>query len=133
MATKQPISSPHVQDPPPQTWSNCLVVGEQVFIAGMTSRTGTEVEGGSSMYGQARAIFTKIKHLMEAAGGRMDDLVKVVIYVTDIKRREEVWQARREFFSGAFPVSTLIEIRALATPDLLVEIDAIGILGAAPR
>jgi enamine deaminase RidA (YjgF/YER057c/UK114 family) len=133
MATKQRISSPQVQDPPPQTWSNCLVVGNQVFIAGMTSRTGTETVGGASMYGQARAIFAKIRHLMEAAGGRMDDIVKVVIYVTDIKRREEVWQARREVFSGDFPVSTLIEIRALAAPDLLVEIDAIGILGAAPR
>jgi enamine deaminase RidA (YjgF/YER057c/UK114 family) len=133
MATKQRISSPQVQDPPPQTWSNCLVVGNQVFIAGMTSRTGTETVGGASMYGQAHAIFAKIRHLIEAAGGRMDDIVKVVIYVTDIKRREEVWQARREVFSGDFPVSTLIEIRALATPDLLVEIDAIGILGAAPR
>jgi 2-iminobutanoate/2-iminopropanoate deaminase len=133
MATKQRIRSPHVQDPPPQTWSNCLVVGNQVFIAGMTSRTGSEVVGGSSMYEQARAVFSKIKHLMEAASGRMDDIVKVVIYVTDIRRREEVWQARREFFSGDFPVSTLIEISALATPELLVEIDAIGILGAAPQ
>jgi enamine deaminase RidA (YjgF/YER057c/UK114 family) len=85
------------------------------------------------MYAQARDIFTKIKHLMEAAGGCMDDIVKVVIYVMDIKRREEVWQARREVFSGDFPVSTLIEVRALAAPELLVEIDAIGILGAAPR
>jgi enamine deaminase RidA (YjgF/YER057c/UK114 family) len=42
------------------------------------------------MYGQAQAIFAKIKHLMEAAGGAMDDIVKVVIFVTDIKRREEV-------------------------------------------
>ena len=133
MATKQRVSSPHVQEPPPQTWSNGLVVGNQVFIAGMTSRTGTEVVGGSSMYEQARAVLTKIRHLMEAAGGRIDDIVKVVIYVTDIKQREEVWQARREFFSGDFPVSTLIEVSALATPELLVEIDAIGILGAAPR
>jgi enamine deaminase RidA (YjgF/YER057c/UK114 family) len=109
-----------------------LVVGNQVFIAGMTSRTGTEVVGGASMYGQARAIFSKIQHLMEAAGGRMDDIVKVVIYVTDIKRREEVWQARREFFHGDFPVSTLVEVRALAAPELLVEVEAIGILGAAP-
>ena len=99
----------------------------------MTSRTALKRWVALSMYEQARAIFAKIKHLMEAAGGRMDDIVKVVIYVTDIKRREEVWQARREVFSGDFPVSTLIEIRALATPDLLVEIDAIGILGAAPR
>ena len=133
MPTKQQINSPHVPEPPPQTWSNCLVVGNQVFIAGMTSRTGAEVIGGPSMYEQARAIFTKIRHLLEAAGGHMDDIVKVVIYVTDIKRREEVWQARREFFRGAFPVSTLVEVSALAAPELLVEVEAIGILGAAPR
>ena len=133
MATKQRISDAQVPEPLPETWSNCLVVGNQVFIAGMTSRTGTEVVGGASMYEQARAIFTKIQHLMEAAGGRMDDIVKVVIYVMDIKRREEVWKARREVFSGDFPVSTLVEVRALAAPELLVEIEAIGILGAAPQ
>jgi len=131
MATKQQISNPNVPEPPPQTWSNCLLVGNQVFIAGMTCRSGDEVVGGNSMYEQARAIFTKIRHLMEAAGGQMDDIVKVVIYVMDMKRREEVWEARREFFSGAFPVSTLVEIRALASPELLVEIEAIGVLGSA--
>lgn len=133
MATKQSITSPHVPAPPPQTWSNCLVVGNQVFLAGIVNRPGEPVAGGAGMYEQARAIFTKMQYLMEAAGGCMDDIVKVVIYVTDIKRREEVWRARREFFSGNFPVSTLIEVRALAEPELLVEIDAIGILGAAPR
>lgn len=133
MSTKQQISSPHVPEPPPQTWSNCLVVGKQLFIAGMTSRTGNEVIGGTSMYEQARAIFGKIQHLVEAAGGRMDDLAKVVIYVTDITRREEVWKARREVFSGAFPVSTLVEVRALASPELLVEIEAMGVLGAAQQ
>jgi len=117
---------PQVPDPPPQTWSNCLVVGNQVFIAGMGARSGAEMVGGDSMYGQSRAILAKIKHLMEAAGGRMDDIVKV--FVTDIKRREEFWQARREFFSGDFPVSTLVEVRALAAPELLVEVAAV--LGA---
>jgi enamine deaminase RidA (YjgF/YER057c/UK114 family) len=131
MPAKKRVSSSHVPDPPPQTWSNCLVVGNQVFIAGMTSRTGTEVVGGASMYEQARAVFAKIKHLMEAAGGRMDDIVKVDIFVTDIARREEVWKARREVFTGDFPVSTLVEVKALAVPELLVEIEAIGILGAA--
>jgi enamine deaminase RidA (YjgF/YER057c/UK114 family) len=128
---KRRVSSPQVPDPPAQTWSNCLVVGNQIFIAGMTARSGTEVVGGDSMYGQARAIFAKIKHLMEAAGGKMDDVVKVVIFVTDIKRREEVWKARREVFTGDFPVSTLVEVRALAAPELLVEVEAIGVLGAA--
>jgi enamine deaminase RidA (YjgF/YER057c/UK114 family) len=106
-------------------------VGNQVFIAGMTARVGAETVGGDSMYGQARAIFDKIRQLMEAAGGRMDDIVKVVIYVTDIKRREEVWKARREVFSGDFPVSTLVEVRALAAPDLLVEVEAVAVFGAA--
>ena len=127
---KQRVSSAQVPDPPPQTWSNCLVVGNQVFIAGMTARSGTEVVGGDSMYGQSRAILTKIKHLMEAAGGRMDDIVKVVVFVTDIKRREEFWKARQEVFSGDFPVSTLVEVRALAAPELLVEVEAVGVLGA---
>ena len=130
MPKKTRVSSPQVPEPPPQTLSNCLVVGNQVFIAGMTARTGTTVVGGDSMYEQAKAIFAKIKHLMEAAGGKMDDVVKVLIFVTDIKRREEVWRARREVFSGDFPVSTLVEARALAAPDLLVEVEATAILGA---
>jgi enamine deaminase RidA (YjgF/YER057c/UK114 family) len=133
MPAKQRMSSPHVPEPPLQTWSNCLVVGNQVFTAGMTARTGAEVVGGASMYEQARAVFTKIKHLIEAAGGHMDDVVKVNIFVTDITRREEVWQARRECFTGNFPVSTLVEVSALAAPELLVEIEAVAILGAAPR
>ena len=124
---KKKISSAHVPDPPPQTWSNCLVVGNQVFVAGMVARGAEGAVGGDSMYAQAQAIFAKMKHLMEAAGGTMDDIVKVLIFVTDIKRREEVWKARREVFSGDFPVSTLVEIRALAAPEFLVEIEAIGI------
>ncbi len=129
-AMKKKIGSPHVPDPPPQTWSNCLVVGNQVFVAGMVARGSEGAVGGDSMYAQAQAIFAKIKHLMEAAGGTMNDIVKVVIFVTDIKRREEVWKARREVFTGDFPVSTLVEVRALAAPEFLVEIEAIGILGA---
>lgn len=127
---KQRVTSPHVPEPPPETWSNCLVVGNHVFIAGLTARSGTEVVGGDSMYAQARAIFAKIKHLMGAAGGKMGDIVKVNIFVTDIKQREEVWKARREVFSGDFPVSTLVEVSALAMPELLVEIEAVAILGA---
>jgi len=127
---KQRVTSPQVPEPPPETWSNCLVVGNQVFIAGLTARSGTEVVGGDSMYAQARAIFAKIKHLMGAAGGKMGDVVKVNIFVTDITQREEVWKARREVFSGDFPVSTLVEVSALAAPELLVEIEAVAILGA---
>jgi 2-iminobutanoate/2-iminopropanoate deaminase len=126
----QRVTSPHVKEAPPGTWSNCRVHGNQIFVAGMTANDSQGgVLGDGSMYSQARETFTKIKHLVEAAGGVMNDIIRVDIYVTDITRREEVWKARREFFTGDFPTSTLVEVRALATPQLLVEVNAIGFLG----
>ncbi len=125
------ITSEHVNEPPPETWSNCKVAGDFVYFAGFTAgpRTG-EVAGGDDMYAQSRIIFEKINHLMVAAGGKMNDIVKVTIFVTDITRREEVWRARAEHFTGDFPCSTLVEVAALAVPGLLVEVEAVGILGA---
>jgi 2-iminobutanoate/2-iminopropanoate deaminase len=120
-------TSSEVPEPPAGTWSNCLVAGGFAYIAGMTAR-GSDTAGDE--YVQAKAIFTKIRHLVEAAGGTMADVVKVTIFVTDITRREEVWRARREFFTGNFPASTLVQVAALATPALKVEIDAVAHIGA---
>jgi enamine deaminase RidA (YjgF/YER057c/UK114 family) len=128
---KRRITSPHVGEPPAGTWSNCLVVGNQVFIAGMTARGNTfddMAEGGA--YEQAVTIFGKVKHLMEAAGGSIDDVVKVVVYLTDIGDRDAVWKARREVFTEPFPVSTLFEVSKLVRPEMKVEIDAVGVLGS---
>ena len=126
----QRVTSPKLQEPAPGTWSNCRVFANQVFIAGMTAGDGKGgVLGDGSMYDQAKQTFTKIKHLIEAAGGTMNDIIRVDIYVTDITRREEVWKARKEFFTGDFPTSTLVEVRALAIPQLHVEVNAIGFLG----
>ena len=126
----QRVISPHVKEPAPETWSNCRIYGNQFFVAGMTAGDGTGgVLGDGSMYSQARETFTKIKRFVEAAGGTMNDIIRVDIYVTDIKQREEVWKARREFFTGDFPTSTLVEVRALATPQLLVEVNATGFVG----
>jgi len=86
----QRVTSPHLKEPAPGTWSNCRVYGNQVFVAGMTAGDG---KGG-----------------VEAAGGAMNDTIRVDIYVTDIKQREAVWNARKEFF-------------------LLVEVNATGFLG----
>ena len=122
------VTSPNVKEAPPRTWSNCRVYGNQVFIAGMTAR-GLDGSVPEGMYEQTKAVFQKIKHLIEAAGGTMNDIIRVDIYVTDIKQREDVWKARREFFTGDFPTSTLVEVRALATPQLVVEVNAIGFLG----
>jgi 2-iminobutanoate/2-iminopropanoate deaminase len=126
--------SPEVPEPPAGTWSNCLVVGGIAYIAGMTARGGGQSEtGGDDEYAQAKAIFGKIRHLVAAAGGSMADIVKVTIFVTDITQREKVWRARQEFFSGNFPVSTLVQVAALAAPSLKVEVDAIAHIGAGQR
>ena len=117
-------TSPAVPEPQPGTWSNCLVVGGIAYLAGMTAR------GEGDEYAQAKAIFTKIRHLVEAAGGDMADIVKVTIFVTDIKQREKVWKARQEFFTGNFPASTLVQVAALATPSIKVEIEAVAHIGA---
>ena len=126
------VDSPAVADPPPNTWSNCLVVNGVAYLSGMTARAKNGMEGKDE-YEQSRVIFTKIRHLVEAAGGTMADVVKVTIFVVNIANREEVWRARREFFSGNFPASTLVEIRKLATPDTLVEIEAVAYPGASRR
>ena len=126
----QRVTSPRVPEPAPGTWSNCRVHGSQFFVAGMTAGDGKGgVLGDGSMYSQAKEAFTKIKHMVEAAGGTMNDVARLDIYVTDIKRREEVWRARKEFFTGDFPASTLVEVRALATPEQHVEITATGFIG----
>jgi 2-iminobutanoate/2-iminopropanoate deaminase len=122
-----------VPEPPAGTWSNCLVVGGIAYVAGMTARSADPGSTPADEYGQARAIFSKIKHLIEAAGGAMSDIVKVTIFVTDISQREKVWQARREFFTGNFPCSTLVQVAALADPSLKVEIEAVAHIGAGPR
>ena len=118
--------SPQVNEPQPGTWSNCLVVGGIAYIAGMTASGGDLADE----YTQSNAIFAKIKHLIEAAGGTMADIVTVTIFVTDISQREKVWQARREFFTGNFPCSTLVQVAALANPSLRVEINAVAHIGA---
>jgi 2-iminobutanoate/2-iminopropanoate deaminase len=125
--------SPEVPEPPAGTWSNCLVVGGIAYIAGMTARSQDQSSTEGDEYAQAKAIFTKIRHLVEAAGGNMADILKVTIFVTDIGQREKVWQARREFFTGNFPASTLVQVAALADLSLKVEIEAVAHIGASQR
>ena len=129
MTKKQRIMHPDVAEPPAGTWSNCLTIGNHIYTAGVTARNGATILADDE-YGQAKVIFEKIAMLLGAAGARMDDIVKLVIYVTDISKREEVWRARREFFAEPFPVSTLVEASALAMSGLKVEIEAIAIHSA---
>ena len=120
MAKRTRVISPKVPEPPPQRWSNCLRVGDMVFVSGMVARVGDRIEGADE-YEQARLIFGKIRDLVEAAGGKVDDVVKVTIYVVNIRNNTKVWKARAEVFSGDFPVKAKINGRvtlsALAPPN----------------
>src|SRR5262249_61379716 len=100
------ITSPHVPEPPPGRWSNALQVGDMLFISGTVSRApdGVTIQG-SNEYEQAKIIFGKIRHLVEAAGGTMADVVKGTIYVVNIKQNIEVWRERQEFFTGGYACS----------------------------
>lgn len=124
--------SDKVTEPPPGLWSNCLVVDGIAYVSGMTARSRTDFNAvvGDGEYEQAKAIFAKIRDVLGAAGGDMPDIVKLTIYVTDILQRKEVWRARQEVFTGNFPVSTLVQVAALAEPSMKVEIDAIAHIGA---
>jgi 2-iminobutanoate/2-iminopropanoate deaminase len=130
------VKSSTVPEPPPERWSNCLVCDGIAYVSGMTAwdrDTDPKTLAKVDEYEQGKIIFGKIKGMLEAAGGAMADVVKVTIYVTNIKNNTKVWAARREFFTGNFPVSTLVEVRALAAPEILVEIEAIAHIGKGAR
>ena len=115
----------------PGLWSNCIRAGDLLFISGQVARP---LEGGKTLVGkdeyeQTKQIFSRIKMICEGAGGSLDDIVKMTIYMVNIKNNTEVWRARREFFSGDFPASTLVEVRSLAGAETLVEIETVAYLG----
>lgn len=129
---KQRIISPAVNEPPADLWSNCLRVGDIAYVSGMTSRgADRETVLGADEYEQAKVVFQKIKNMVEAAGGVMNDVVKMTIFVTRIEHNTEVWRARKEFFSGDFPACTLVQVASLAKPEILLEIEAIAHIGCA--
>ena len=129
--TRLPV--PDVAEAGPGLWSNAIRAGDTLYISGQVARP---FEGGTGLVGkdeyeQSKQIFARIERIIKAAGGTMDNLVKMTIYVVDITKNTEVWRARREFFTGDFPASTLVEVRALAKPEVLVEIEAVAYFGNA--
>lgn len=126
---KVAIRSPKVWEPPPKTWSQALKAGNLLFIAGQVGLDAKQkLVGRGDALAQARQAFRNIKALVEAAGGTMEDIVRLTLYVTDMRDRPKVLQAREEFFSGDFPTATLVMVSLLAFEGLLVEIDAIAVL-----
>ena len=77
---------------------------------------------------QTHKVMKNIKQLIEETGGTMNHLVKIVVYITDIKNREPIYQVIGEYTKGVYPVSTGLVVERLARPEWLVEIDATAVI-----
>ena len=119
---------PDVFVPAGKTYSHGIIAeaGRTLYVAGQTARdaSGKVVCKGDAA-GQTRQLLENMKKVVEGAGGRMEDVAKTPVYITDISYREAVGRVRHEFFKGDPPANTLLVVSALADPDFLVEIEAI--------
>ena len=77
---------------------------------------------------QTHKVMQNIRQLIEEAGGDMSHLVKLVVYITDVRHREVVYRTMGAYIKGVYPVSTGLVVQALARPDWLVEIDATAVI-----
>jgi enamine deaminase RidA (YjgF/YER057c/UK114 family) len=111
-------------------YSHVVVVeGRRViFISGQLARDQQgNVVGPGDMRAQIRQVGENLKAALEAAGATLNDLVKTTTYVTDIEEFFKHVDVRMEYF-GALPTSTTVEVRRLAHPDFVVEVEAIAVL-----
>lgn len=77
---------------------------------------------------QTRKVMQNIRKLIGEAGGKMEHIVKITVYLTDIRNREAVYRTMGEYLKGVYPASTGVVVQALARPEWLVEIDAIAVI-----
>jgi enamine deaminase RidA (YjgF/YER057c/UK114 family) len=106
--------------------------GKMIFLAGVGAEDESAARGAirhlGDFAGQCRYAYDKIKRLLAMHGATMNDVVKVVTYVTDVRNLPEAGKCRTEALDGApQPVHTFLNINQLAWPGMLVEVDVIAI------
>jgi len=102
-----------------------------VFIGGTSStNVNGDVEGGGDPYRQANIIFKKINALLKHGGADIRHVVRVRFYVRDIAYGQECLKAYAEWFKDIRPVITMVEVKALARVDRLVEVEAEAFVGS---
>lgn len=110
-------------------YSRAIRIGNVVEVAGTTAVDEEgNVVGGDDPGAQTRYILQKIEGALVAAGASMQDVVRTRIFVTDIRRWEAVGRTHGEFFRAVKPVATMVEVSALISPDLLVEIEVTAVV-----
>jgi 2-iminobutanoate/2-iminopropanoate deaminase len=101
-----------------------------IFVAGQLARDrACNVVGQGDMRAQIRQVGENIKAALAAAGATLGDIVKTNTYVTDIEEYFRHVDVRMEYFGPALPTSTTVEVRRLAHPDFMVEIEVVAMTG----
>jgi len=103
--------------------------GRLVFVSGMTARRadGT-IAGIGDITEQTRQVCENVKAAMEAAGGTLDDVVRVDVYIRNMEDFDKIHAVRREYFKPPLPASTMVEVTKMTAPEYLIEINAIAVL-----
>jgi enamine deaminase RidA (YjgF/YER057c/UK114 family) len=128
---KQQITSAKIRQPSGHFSHATMVAarGRIVFISGMTARRpdGT-IAGIGDVEAQTRQVCENLKAAVEEAGGSMDDICRVDVYVRNMEHFEQIHKVRREYFRPPAPASTMVEICKMTSPDYLIEINAIAVI-----
>ena len=103
-------------------------VGDLIFVSGQAAIDEQgEVVGVGDFGAQARQAVRNLDRVLNAAGSSLDQVIKVTILVTDMAYFSEVVELRREVFSEPYPADTICEVRSLAYPELMFEIEAVAL------
>lgn len=110
----------------PYLLSQGIRVGDLLFFSGQAgySADGRIVEGGFRQQGEQ--AFANLGRALEAGGSTLADVAKVTIFVTDMADFEEVVELRRRFLTAPYPADSIVEVKALYTPEAMIEIEAIA-------
>ncbi len=105
-------------------YSRAVRVGNLVYVAGTTAN-----HPEADAYHQTREILQRIDDALRQAGATLADVVQTRMFVTDISRWEEYGRAHAEVFGAIRPVATMVEVNRLIDPRLLIEMEAIAVIG----
>ncbi|MGV3538398.1 MAG: RidA family protein [Rufibacter sp.] len=104
-------------------YSRAVKVGPLIEVAGTTAVENGQVVGPNDVYAQTVCILQKIERVLQEAGASLADVVRTRMFVKDISQWQEVGRAHGEFFKDIRPATSMIEVKGLIAPELLIEIE----------